>query len=219
MAQALPTEQSPWQAADADYDEDDTPWHFEPFRRNPDIPVQFSKHAQWFVQQFWLECDNFYFMTVSREMANIETLTVTLRRSDFWNWEQLRPIGIDPRWPACVTQSRMKDIWDKDIAGSPIKPHPEAWGSHMQNLKHLRRLIIEMEGEASQIDELRIIVNHAKNYWSFPHHTGQTMKCSSRIEVEEWQGPPCMAARRRSFQRVSERPHLIKLSLAFTCQE
>lgn len=157
-------------------------------------------------------------MTVSNEMTNVETLTVTLRRSDFWNWEQLRPIGIDPRWPACVTQSRMKDIWNKDIAGTPIKAHPEAWGSHIQNLKHLKLLIIELEGEMSQHDELKLIVNHAKYYWSFPHHTGGQMTCTGALEVEEWQGPPCMASRRRSFQRVSERPHLIKYSLPFKLQ-
>lgn len=156
-------------------------------------------------------------MTVSKEMANVETLTLTLRRSDFWNWEQLRPIGIDPRWPACVTQSRMKNIWNKDIAGTPIKPHPEAWGSHMQNLLHLKLLVIELECEASQHEELKAIINHAKTYWSFPHHSGKHMTCTRPLQVEEWQGPPCMASRRRGFQRVSERPHLIKYSLTFSC--
>lgn len=148
-------------------------------------------------------------------MANLETLTITLRRSDFWNWEQLRPIGIDPRWPASVTQSRMKDIWNKDLAGTPIKPHPEAWGSHLQNLKFLKVITIELETEASQADELKSIVDHAVRYWSFPHHTGGRMVCHSPAEVEEWTGPPCMATRRRSFQRVSERPRLIKYSLTF----
>lgn len=148
-------------------------------------------------------------------MANVEALTITLRRSDFWNWEQLRPIGIDPRWPASVTQSRMKDIWNKDLAGTPIKAHPEAWGSHMQNLKHLKMLIIELETEASQAPDLKMIVDHASLYWSFPHYTGQRMVCRSPIKAEEWQGPPCMAARRRSFQRVSDRPSLIKYSLTY----
>lgn len=201
--------------ADADYDEDDTPWHFEPFRRNPHIPIQHIREAHWFVQQFWLECDNFYFMTVSTEMANVERLTITLRRSDFWNWEQLRPIGIDPRWPASVTQSRMKDIWNKDLAGTPVKAHPEAWGSHIQNLKHLKLLVIELETEMSQVEELNLIVNHAKSYWSFPHHTGQHFVCNTPVTIEEWQGPRCMAARRFSFQRVSDRPHLVKYSLSF----
>lgn len=157
-------------------------------------------------------------MTISKEMANVERLTITLRRSDFWNWEQLRPLGIDPRWPACVTQSRMKDIWTKDLAGDPIKAHPEAWGYHTQNLKNLKVLVIEMETEASQVAELKAIVDHARLYWSFLHHTGKQMVCQSPVEVQEWQGPPCMIARRRPFQRVSERPQLVKYTLSFKLQ-
>jgi hypothetical protein len=208
--------QSPWQTVEADLDEDDTPWHFEPFRRNPAIPIQFIKHAQWFVQQYWLECDSFYFMTTSKEMANVETLTITLRRSDFWNWEHLRPIGLDPRWPASVTQSRMRELWNKDLAGEIVKSHPEAWGSHMRNLKHLKQLTIELEGETTQDDDLKAIIEHAKQYWTFPHQSGEHMIYKAPIQTETWLGPPCMSARRRSFQRVSERPQLIKYSISFS---
>lgn len=200
-------------------EEDDTPWHFEPFRRNDYIPIKYIKHALWFVQQYWLECDNFYYMTVSPEMANIETLTVTLRRSDFWNWEQLRPIGIDPRWPAAVTQTRMKDIWARDIAGTPIVAHPEAWGSHIQNLKALQRFTLEMEGELTQKEELLAIVQHAAKYWTFAHHTGKNLRCIKPSTTEEWVGPPCMATGVAPADRLKARPRLIKFSISFDLPE
>ena len=65
----------------------------------PQTPVHFIRSAHFLVQQYWLECDNFLHACQAKEMQNVEHLIVTLRRSDFWNWEQGRPIGLDPRLP------------------------------------------------------------------------------------------------------------------------
>lgn len=152
----------------------------------------------------------------AKEMANIEHLKVTLRRSDFWNWEQGRPIGLDPRLPVSVTASRMKETWAKEKAGMVIPHHPEAWGSHLRHMSCLKRFVLELEGEVSQEAELRAIVDHAQAYWTFLQHEGALLKAEKEVSVMRWRGPPCMAARRRSFTRVSEKPELVVFALAFS---
>ena len=154
----------------------------------------------------------------AKEMANVEHFTVTLRRSDFWNWEQGRPIGLDPRLPVSVTASRMKETWAKEKAGAVIPHHPEAWGSHLRHLPNLKRFTFELEGEVAQELELRAIIEHAQQYWTFPHHGGALLSAANEVDVLRWTGPPCMAARRRSFTRVSEKPELVKFALHFNLQ-
>lgn len=148
-------------------------------------------------------------------MQNVEHLIVTLRRSDFWNWEQGRPIGLDPRLPVSVTASRMKETWARDRAGVPTPQSNDAWGAHLCHLPKLQRFTLELEGEVSQEVELRAIVDHAQQYWAFPRFDGGSLKASQNVEVMRWKGPPCMASRRRSFTRVSEKPELVKMALDF----
>ena len=200
-------------------DEDDTPWHFARFRRNPETPIKCLRKAHWFVQQYWLECDNFLFATHSIEMANVEHLTITLRRGDQWNYLDLQAIGIDPRWPAAVTAKRMREIWARDEAGEEVPYHTDAFGFHIQHLAKLHTFTLEIEGEAAQETELSDIVKHAKQYWSFPHHSGKKMIADEKVGVEKWAGPSCLATPRRNFQRVSEKAHLIKYALKFSVFE
>ena len=135
-------------------DEDDTPWHFARFRRSPETPIQYIQKVHWFTQQYWLECDNFLFATQSKEMANVESLIVTIRRGDQWNYLDLQPIGIDPRWPAAVTEKRMKEIWARDEAGESVPYHPDAFGFHIRHLYKLQTFTLEIESETAQEMEL-----------------------------------------------------------------
>lgn len=149
-------------------------------------------------------------------MAHVEDFKITLRRGDQWNYLDLQAIALDPRWPAAVTEKRMKDIWAKDEAGETVPFHPDAFGYHIQHLPNLLELTLEIEGETAQEQELAAIVGHAKKYWTFPHHSGKTMVADDKIAVEIWVGPPCLSAPRRTFQRVSEKAHLVKYGLKFT---
>lgn len=187
------------------------------------------------MQQYWLECDNFLFACTSAEMAHVEDLTVTLRRSDWWNWEQSQPIGLDPRLPVAVTASRMKETWTRELGGRAphegditkehqpgvmvVPHHPNAWGSHLRHMAHLRRFTFEIEGELSQNSELQAIVRHASQHWTFRHHSGRFMHMEKgNVGVHRWTGPPCLAARAPpdTFQRVSHRPKIITYSLRFS---
>jgi hypothetical protein len=198
-----------------DVDEDDTPWQFARFRKHAETPIHLLKRAHWFTQQYWLECDNFMFAMESPEMANVEHLTLTIRRGDQWNFLDLQPIGIDPRWPAAVTEKRMKELWARDLSGVGVQCHPDAFGSHIRHLPKLKVLELELEGEVAQQEELVAIIEHAKRYWNFPHHSGQIMRADTVPRVEYWMGPPCLAAPRRTFQRVSEKAWLVKHTLTF----
>jgi len=202
---------------DVDLEEDDTPWQFERFRRQPASPIHFIKRMQWFVQQYWLECDNFLFATQSPEMSNVEHLTITLRRSDFWNWDVLQPIGLDPRLAVAVTASRMHDTWAKDFRGETVRHHPDSWGQHIQNLPKVQTLTIELECEDFQQKEMDEITKHAVDYWTFPHSSGRFMVSDKTVEVDTWLGPPELAARRPGVP-VTRKPviqtHRLRFSLA-----
>lgn len=195
-----------------DYDEDDTSWHFARFRKCPETPIHLLRRAHWFTQQYWLECDNFLNATESREMAHVQHLTLTIRRGDQWNFTDLRPVGVDPRWPAAVTEKRMKEIWSRDGKGVEVPYHPDAFGSHIRNLRNLQELVFEIEGEVSQTEELEAIVHHAQVYWKFPHHDGRWMVAAKDIQREYWRGPPCLMARRTGSRLTAD---IIKFALTF----
>jgi len=200
-----------------DLDEDDTPWHFKRFRKSQDTPIQYIKTMHWFVQQYWLECDNFRYATESKEMSKVEKLTLTLRRGDFWNWEKNQRIGIDPRLPAAVTAFRMKETWLKEEGegeGIVIPQHPQAFGAFIKNLPCLKVLVLELECEEEQQEELQAIVRHATKYWRFGHYDGGQMAACGEVGVERWIGPRCLSARRR-YLDVAERPRLVKYSMKF----
>lgn len=178
--------------ADADVDEDDTPWHFERYRRNSSIPMHLIRSAHLFTQQYFLECDNFMFVTMAKEMAHVETLTLTLRGSDWWNFAQGQPLGIDPRLAAAVTHGRMLRTWDADARGVHTTHHQEAWGYHIRNLPKLQTLIVEMEVDDSREEAVKQLAEHALAYWTFPRHEGGYLSGAGPIKVVRWEGPACL---------------------------
>lgn len=137
------------------------------------------------------------------EMAHVEHLTVTLRGSDWWNYRESQPLGIDPRLPAAVTSSRMLRAWDADVRGESISHHPEAWGSNIRNLPKLQTFTVEMEVDETREAALGDLAEHARQYWTFLHHGGDIMKAAGPPLVTKWTGPACLGvANRKSVKDV-----------------
>ncbi|RYP57281.1 hypothetical protein DL769_009578 [Monosporascus sp. CRB-8-3] len=81
-----------------------------------------------FTQLFWLE-DHEKFWTIVNDkpwFRPIETLRITLRRSDWWHWESNQPPIINP-FKGTVTMAEMKADMLVEGGNPPFKP--EACGS------------------------------------------------------------------------------------------
>lgn len=135
-----------------------------------------------FIEQLWLESDDFAQFLDLWKHASPTHLTITLRHAD-WLWRNHDiPLFLDPK--ICFGRFPLHTEFSK-----PSDPfEPKSWGSHFQNVRGLQVLQIELETLESRKEELDIIVDHAKG-WEIPLGDGKVLIMDdSRTEQTGWVG-------------------------------
>jgi hypothetical protein len=94
------------------------------------------KHLHIFAQMYWLECSfaqSTVWKCLAREPLDLETFTVTIRHSDWWDWEADAPLSLDSSWVEEMLRS------------------PRA--------RRVAEIRLELETLESKVDQLRAIVD------------------------------------------------------------
>ena len=89
-------------------------------------------------------------------------ITITLRHTDWWHWENNERLGIDPFRNGRTFAAEM---------GAPVPPSREerAWGNEFKLIPSLEELVIEFETVMRKKDQLDVILERALE-WKFPLH-------------------------------------------------
>ncbi|KAL9620976.1 MAG: hypothetical protein Q9160_004494 [Pyrenula sp. 1 TL-2023] len=131
-----------------------------------------------FVQQFRLEGPlKRIFLDSNFRPARLK---LTLRHTDWWNWEQSRPLCLDPKQPGQPSRANY------------VAPHQPfnswSWGVCLASINGLQTFVLELETVNTKKNELDDIVHRAQD-WVFPMHDGAFLICDplSR-KVTTWKG-------------------------------
>ena len=133
------------------------------------------RHLHFFFQQFVLEQSDWHDILAGLRLnaCDPETdargnvlgtiaprkITITLRHTDWWLWEDDEPLGIDPFRPGRTLAADM---------GKPHQPCDEtAWGNHFMQIPSLEELVIEFETVMRKKTQLDAIIERALG-WKFP---------------------------------------------------
>ncbi|KAJ5827285.1 hypothetical protein N7447_004048 [Penicillium robsamsonii] len=133
------------------------------------------QHLHLFTQQYFLEDNNWSQIWDGLTLGNDEPslrgecriapkkLTITLRHTDWWFWENNDPLGIDPFRPGRTRATQM---------GEAVSPEDAArsWGNRFSSIPCLEELVIEFETIMRKRDQLDAIIQQALE-WKFPMQT------------------------------------------------
>jgi hypothetical protein len=147
-----------------------------------------------FTQQFWLEGS---LQDVCRlpVIQTIEKMTITLRRGDWWFWEDANTLGINPQ-RGDANAHLMRADWGREAAGHVIPWHENAWGCSFQYLENLQELEMEFETTVYEEKQLQEIVEHAK-MWRFPMGEAKVLSAGrQKVHRSTWKGPRCVWSNR-----------------------
>lgn len=152
------------------------------------------KEVHLFVQAFWLE--GVFSRVAKRDfMKGIQTIRITMRRGDWWNWETSEPLALCPK-SGTIKADSMHRQWALERNGTSVAWQPHQWGSSFAHMKGLRQLELEFETSDDKMGELKAIATHALT-WKFPAHSqaeGVEMVLSAdglQPIWSTWEGPMC----------------------------
>ncbi|KAJ5561981.1 hypothetical protein N7535_003556 [Penicillium sp. DV-2018c] len=154
-----------------------------PHISNPSSPSQYFRrmtpkqrahvqHLHLFTQQYFLEdrrwssiWDGIRIGDDGRKLRGEcriapKKMTITLRHTDWWFWEDNEPLGIDPFRSGRTRAGEM---------GTASNPHNDSspWGTQFDTFPCLNELVIEFETVMRKKDQLDDIVQRALD-WKFP---------------------------------------------------
>ncbi|KAJ5591553.1 uncharacterized protein N7459_001922 [Penicillium hispanicum] len=129
-------------------------------------------HLHFFTQQFFLDDRPWSWVWEGLQMDDggrsmrgecriaPKKMTITLRHTDWWLWENNDPLGIDPFRPNRTCAALM---------GEAVGPHAaqRAWGNQFSHIPTLEELVIEFETIMRKRDQLDAIIQQAR-HWKFP---------------------------------------------------
>ncbi|KAI1121907.1 hypothetical protein F5Y10DRAFT_282132 [Nemania abortiva] len=142
-----------------------------------------------FTQQYRLE-DAFPSLVRSNVwFANLEHLRITLRRSDWWDWEQNAPLRINPFKGNCQ-QGHTINIMRRDMSTEieDIEFSEGAWGRAFAYMSKLKTLTIDFETSEDKRAEMEAIVAWALK-WRFPLQGGRHLSTGGRPASKmSWRG-------------------------------
>ncbi|KAJ5382957.1 hypothetical protein N7517_000868 [Penicillium concentricum] len=130
------------------------------------------QHIHLFTQQYFLEDNNWSQiwdgLTIGNDGPSLpgecriapKKITITLRHTDWWFWENNDPLGIDPFRPGRTRAAEM---------GEAVSPENAArsWGNRFSSIPCLEELVIEFETIMRKRDQLDAIIQQAFE-WKFP---------------------------------------------------
>ena len=129
-------------------------------------------HLHFFTQQFFLEdrlwssiWDGIKIGDEGRKLRGEckiapKKMTITLRHTDWWFWENNDPLGIDPFRPGRTRAAEMGRAVSPDDA-------QRAWGNQFTSIPTLEELVIEFETIMRKRHQLDAIIERALK-WKFP---------------------------------------------------
>lgn len=116
--------------------------------------------VQLFMQQVHLEYDHHAVaVRLDRHFPRLQDIKITIRHSDWWNWEMWAPLAMDP---GCRGQPSSTSFTS---AGVPFGLN--TWGRMFTNFPTLEKFVLELETREGKKEELDNIVARAAN-WRFP---------------------------------------------------
>lgn len=134
-------------------------------------------------------------------MQAIEKMTITIRRGDWWLWENGNTLGINPQ-RGTANGNLMRADWNREARGEVIPWDKHAWGCSFKHLRALQELEMEFETTVYEEKQLQDIVEHAKT-WRFPMGEGRVLSAAGRkIHRSTWRGPRCVWSERCEGCRI-----------------
>ena len=124
-----------------------------------------------FTQLFWLESWAGDALRKSEKYPSLRKIIITIRHSDWWNWESSVPLRLDPG----IGQAPRRTIGPR----SRFRPRPfrglggrsSQWGEQFVSFQHLAEVELELETREGKRVELDEIVGRASQ-WQFPAANG-----------------------------------------------
>ncbi|GAP83522.1 hypothetical protein SAMD00023353_0201070 [Rosellinia necatrix] len=144
-----------------------------------------------FTQQFWLEDTFLQFVNTSVWFANLEHLRITLRRSDWWDWERNAVPRVNPFRGNCYhghTVGLMHQ--DMEAETGNVEFREGAWGKAFSHMLKLKTLTIDFETSEDKRDDMETIVTWALR-WRFPLANGRHLSTGGQTASKmSWRGLP-----------------------------
>ncbi|KAI1368813.1 hypothetical protein F5Y08DRAFT_335382 [Xylaria arbuscula] len=162
-----------------------------------------------FMQQFWLEDMLVDLVQTDNWFQNLERLRITIRRSDWWDWEHNETLRINPFRGNCC-HAHTIDLMRRDMSNETdnVEFSPGAWGVAFSHMSRLKTLTIDFETSEDKRAEMESLVTWAVK-WRFPLTEGRYLSTSGRpAQKMSWRGLPhhwshrCVACGRLTQYRV-----------------
>ncbi|GAW14600.1 hypothetical protein ANO14919_040030 [Xylariales sp. No.14919] len=169
------------------------------------------RSARLFLQQYWLEDHFLELVKTDNWFANIEHLQITLRRSDWWEWENNADLRINPFRGNCyhittvrlMRQDMSKETGNIEFAGG-------AWGMAFSHMLKLKTLTMDFETSEDKRNEMQALVDWALK-WQFPLSDGRHLSTAGQTASKmSWRGLPhhwsdrCVVCGRHPQYRLPE---------------
>ena len=135
------------------------------------------RRYHFFTQQLWLESE--WLILTNTYNFNPRLIHITIRHTDWWDWEHGRPLHLDPKqeWQA-----------SKPFRGENDPFCENSWGNAFRDLHGLKQFVLELEtveGKRAKLDE---IVARAAG-WRFPLGDGNILVLNeSKTKYSAWKG-------------------------------
>ncbi|KAI1419251.1 hypothetical protein F5Y12DRAFT_778938 [Xylaria sp. FL1777] len=162
-----------------------------------------------FIQQYWLEDRLMQFVHSDNWFTNLEHLRITLRRSDWWDWELNQNLTINPYRGNC-SHNRAYDLMHRDMLTEirDLQFAEGAWGRMFSHMSKLKTLTIDFETSEDNQYEMDAVVTWAQK-WKFPLSNGRHLStCGQPPDKISWRGLPhhwsykCMSCGRLTQYRL-----------------
>lgn len=144
-----------------------------------------------FAQQFWLEDEFLGLMDAGIWFPNLEHLRITMRRSDWWDWERNATLRINP-YIGHKDDRPNPDYARRgvEIEAGNIEFTEGAWGKVFSYMSKLKTLTIDFETSEDKRGEMEAIISWAVK-WRFPLPDGRHLSTGGQAPSKtSWRGLP-----------------------------
>lgn len=144
------------------------------------------QHLHFFMQQYCLEG---LWGQICRSLGGIgvrpRKITITLRHSDWWLWEDNYDLGIDPFQDRRVDAREMRRWMQVPGYRNKVIRRNSAWGYQFQHVPSLEEIEIEFETVMRKKAQLDAIVAWAAKEWIFPLGGSDNSKKNKAFVTDE----------------------------------
>ncbi|MCJ1372782.1 hypothetical protein MMC20_004007 [Loxospora ochrophaea] len=137
------------------------------------------RHIHYFTQQYALEGFGRRHEAIHPDVEP-RTLKLTLRHSDWWWWERNSPLRLDAKRAGIPSPGQFKEVSEAFEDAS--------WGTVIENLKSLKKFVLELETVQDNKGQLENIVAHAAG-WQFKLGDSNVLDLDhAQTERSSWTG-------------------------------